>query len=102
MTAHTPGPINYVNDHKGEPEHLPFSFYPVDDPLSEVARCAPGYARLIAAAPDLLAALEQCLSVLTHPVVGTYLHDDPDWYHALDLASNEARAALAKARGEGR
>ena len=54
-------------------------------------------ARLIAAAPELLEALNDCVAVLTDPVVGTVKHDDPDWYLALDRAVTKARAALAKA-----
>lgn len=43
-------------------------------------------ARLIAAAPDLLEALERCVSVLS-------MHDTPHIY-------NQAKEAIAKARGE--
>lgn len=49
-------------------------------------------ARLIAAAPDLLAALEKCL-----PIINAYrriaLGDG-------DIAASNARAAIAKAKGE--
>lgn len=49
----------FVEDHKGEPSHLPFSFYPEGDPLTEVARCAPGYPKLFAAAPEMAAMLRE-------------------------------------------
>lgn len=100
MTAHTPVPWRLVpSDDAPWPdiEVAPNRRIRVEGRTRDEAEAN---AHLVVAAPDLLEALEQCLSVLTHPVVGTYLHDDPDWYHALDLAANAARAALAKARGE--
>jgi len=56
-------------------------------------------AQLIAAAPDVLDALGDCIAVLTNPIVGTIHGDDPDWYAALDLAVMKARAAITKATG---
>lgn len=53
-------------------------------------------AHLIAAAPDLYEALEECVSVLTNPIVGTIHGDDPDWYGDLDRAVAKACAALSK------
>lgn len=54
-------------------------------------------ARLIAAAPDLLEALKDCLAALTDPVVGTIYGDDPDWYRKVNDAADKAAAAVAKA-----
>lgn len=45
----------------------------------------------------LVEALEDCVAVLTDPIVGTIYHDDPDWYQALDRAVTKARAALKEA-----
>lgn len=45
----------------------------------------------------LVEALEDCVAVLTDPIVGTIYHDDPDWYQALDRAVTKARAALKDA-----
>ena len=56
-------------------------------------------AQLIASAPCLYEALKDCVAVLTDDVVGTYRHDDPDWYQALNKAVEKARAALSKAEG---
>lgn len=45
----------------------------------------------------LVEAVEDCVAVLTDPIVGTIYHDDPDWYQALDRAVTKARAALKEA-----
>lgn len=56
-------------------------------------------ARLIAAAPELLAALESTFAALYRARVDVYNHDR-DNYAACENAIDQARAALAKAKGE--
>lgn len=47
----------------------------------------------------LLAALEECVTVLTAETIGTIYEDDPEWYAAIDRAVPRARAAIAAAKG---
>lgn len=47
----------------------------------------------------LLAALEECVTVLTAKTIGTIYEDDPEWYAAIDRAVPRARAAVAAAKG---
>lgn len=47
-----------------------------------------------------LKALNACVSVLTDPVIGTYDHDDPAWYAAVEKAVDQARQALSLASGD--
>lgn len=48
---------------------------------------------------ELLAALEECVTVLTAETIGTIYEDDPAWYAAIDRAVPRARAAIAAAKG---
>lgn len=59
------------------------------------------FLRACNAYPELVKALEECVAVLTDPVVGTYDADDPRWYKLLDEAVANALAALAKAKACG-
>lgn len=89
-TQHTPGPWRYerANPSPTTGEHLIAGAK--NGYLAEIRDCGSGNisanARLIAAAPDLLAALEELLNALpsatTHPAI------------------KAARAAIAKATGE--
>lgn len=56
-------------------------------------------ARLIAAAPELLAALETAYAVMTSARVEVYNHDRAN-YSRIENAIDAARAAIAKAKGE--
>ena len=81
-TQHTPGPWNVSPPCKLSPRYSVYH----NGPLVYVERGED--ARLIAAAPDLLAALEACLHRLD-------AHDDQSAPECL-----AARAAIAKATGE--
>lgn len=82
---HTPGPWS-INDQNPDDEEIEAPSGPVAIALG---REAEANARLIAAAPDLLAALEECL--LNSDIHGKY---GPP---ARSL--EKARAAIAKAKG---
>jgi hypothetical protein len=102
MTAtHTPGPWRYfVEDDEG-PAKLPGTFTVDDAGLDWIAQGIEyeANARLIAAAPDLLAALK-ALDDLRRPTVqgslGMVLMAIPTTHPLWD----DARAAIAKATGE--
>jgi hypothetical protein len=55
-------------------------------------------ATLIAASPELLSALVECVDALTADTIGTVDMDDPAWYRQVANAVATARAALAKAQ----
>ena len=85
-TQHTPGPW-VAND-----DGLVYSQAPRLGKHNVICAVSPANADLIAAAPDLLAALEQCLPIL-----------DAHRRAALgegDLTARTARAAIAKAGGD--
>lgn len=92
MSKHTPGPW-FVNDRYKQTKYIEARIG--GGMLQEVAACGPtevreqqeANARLIAAAPDLLDALEDALCFLA--MNGGY-----------DYATNKARVAIAKATGE--
>ena len=88
MSKHTPGPwAIYVN----APSDIVIRKMSKDGyELCAIARVSSGYAnaRLIAAAPELLEALERIAA------------SDPTHTHFATLAISEARAAIAKATGE--
>lgn len=102
MSSHTPGPWNAV---KSQPRiywidaheqpcaygHIATVFEGGKDPDENAAN-----ARLIAAAPDLLAALEDMLSGWR------YIRETHGDLYGVgwDRAENAARAAIAKARGK--
>ena len=93
MSKHTPGPWRVVdswNDYMVESqngEEIIWQDGPHDTPTINEAN-----ARLIAAAPDLLEALE---SMLQSFLITQSLDDYP-----IDAPCNKARAAIAKAKGE--
>jgi hypothetical protein len=93
MSKHTPGPWNlYPNNASDWVVRKMFS----DGQEShEIARCQSGMdnARLIAAAPDLLAALKMAVSALER---SDYIQMDGDSVDVIDVS----RDAIAKAVGE--
>ena len=99
--THTPGPWQCEPVTDSNPEWLDtplvrgrFDIFPVphDD-------CADANARLIAAAPELLAATERLLKLWeAQAVVGA--SPDADAWRAIARDCDKARAAIAKARGE--
>ena len=84
MTQHTPGPWFAHNVGLGPNGAGPFTYPLGNDPDKAAAN-----ARLIAAAPDMLAALEA--------FVGSRKGDGMGW--TLDSLEALARAAIAKAKG---
>lgn len=94
-SQHTPGP--WFTDHLVEPEHMAKclvenpTWIAIEDTADDgghVAYCAPENGPLIAAAPELLFALENLLAV-KYGEGGTVFDSD-----------EIARAAIAKAKGE--
>jgi hypothetical protein len=92
MNKHTPGPWA-VDDNHGRRYIEPGSS---DEPVAEVCKKKGGEylanAHLIAAAPDLLAALEACESAMASCMADFNQYDQ--------AAYDAARAAIARARGE--
>jgi hypothetical protein len=89
MAQHTPGPwrassAKTLTDRGWYVDHVSDPTLGKLDLICDNAR--PEDARLIAAAPDLLAALQHVLQVLNHPIVRD--------------AIEQARAAIAKATGD--
>jgi hypothetical protein len=100
MSEHTPGPWTVEADDegiyvlmgplKGEDEHLAVYTAPFNDETPSARRVAD--ARLIAAAPDLLAACEYLTTLIVEGGNGE------GW--TLTEAYDRASEAIAKARGE--
>jgi hypothetical protein len=96
MTTHTPGPwhVGYYLDG--------WAVFPDSDPGHAVTRMQnrPGdeaNARLIAAAPDMLEALEAILKA--HALIVEEAAGEDDEGDIVDEDCTRARAAIAKARG---
>lgn len=101
MTAqHTPGPWTVSNDAIYGSSGLikPLVAY-LDDRFDDAE--AANNARLIAAAPDLLVALENCVNVLsrTLPLFDDESTDDKDSRDEAESVVDTALAAIAKATG---
>lgn len=94
MSAHTPGPWSVEIDHQTETPEFIRAYHKGEmfdiASLSDETEDIKANARLIAAAPDLLAALDDLLSYLEG-----YDHDYPEAAPKFD----RARAAIAKAEG---
>ena len=101
MSAHTPGPwvvgnqtpLNFGVQRGHGMEHLGFVYGPSFPEHSEVGRRSLANARLIAAAPELLDALQALVSATERVSVGDYSEETHD------MAVSKARAAIAKATG---
>lgn len=91
MSTHTPGEWNATFDR----EWNAASIHSPSGILADVhrSRHCDANARLIAAAPDLLAALEACPLPSTMGSVSDHYQRFYDWYHS------RARAAISKANG---
>jgi len=87
-TKHTPGPWSTDGDHIFGPVYLLADIVSADT-IEE----AEANARLIAAAPDLLAALEHCCAVMADCVMFPERDDE-------NRAYSQARAAISKATGD--
>lgn len=115
FVRHTPGPWftvqATVRDHgarkpifpdglwaiKDHPEHYPFAVVDyADDHDDETRATAEATARLIAAAPDLLAAATVAEDLIDDMTTPGQEHEDPELYAALKAL----RAALSKALGQ--
>lgn len=103
MTAFTPGPWHWstIDDDQAN-EDEPYHFIQIEknsgwrgeDYMSVSGVCSEANARLIAAAPDLLEALQE--------VMGWISNWNPNFEHDDEWPETRARvgAAIAKARGE--
>jgi hypothetical protein len=69
------------------------------DNVARQARNAEANARLIAAAPDLLAALKACEAALYHQFNALSEQEIKDSFQREEQAATLARAAIAKAEG---
>ena len=91
-TAHTKGPWVFHEEYEGPSWGVNYSVTRATNPLEDVAAVVgtEADARLIAAAPDLLDALTECVALrrADNPADG--------WADAIDAA----RAAIARATGE--
>jgi len=96
MNKHTPGPWDiYFN---AQDDLVIRKMFPDGQESHVVAHCHSGFdnARLIAAAPELLEALKTLLNLNdNYSSFGGEIHRD-----RIDRAWDNARAALAKARGK--
>lgn len=100
--GHTPGPWEFASSGKGVryiyASNRP---QPIARPFTDLGRIPKdefeANARLIAAAPELLDALED----LANDISERFDMDDPSTNPGIRRAVEAARAALAKARGEG-
>lgn len=90
MSAHTPGPWAAGTDATGKT----YVFCNSKSLTEFSGAMKPADARLIAAAPDLLAALRHYVNVIAGPVAGD---DKASFMAAIREADNRARAAIAKA-----
>lgn len=90
MSKHTPGPWNLYPNNASD--WVVRKMFPDGQESHEIARCQSGMdnARLIAAAPDLLAALKMAVSALER---SDYIQMDGDSVDVIDVS----RAAIAKA-----
>ena len=110
MRQHTPGPWTTIIDNSD----MDHPYWYVSGIIDEYEICGLGdpdrvieqdkaNARLIMAAPDLLAALEQIVRI-AGPCAYLWYHDVPQWCDAHDLdwpcPYATARAALVKATGQ--
>jgi hypothetical protein len=93
MSKHTPGPWNLYPNNASD--WVVRKMFPDGQESHEIARCQSGMdnARLIAAAPDLLAALKMAVSALER---SDYIQMDGDSVDVIDVS----RDAIAKAVGE--
>jgi len=104
MAKHTPGPWFADEPHSGDADRAVYSLTAVNKSRHYVARVYGGgplaprdpemdaNARLIAAAPDMLRALERLVWLNTSQGVSDYDYD---------TAMENANAAIARAHGEG-
>ena len=127
MTEHTPGPwiyhwtlpqeirIGWIKEHGEKPRTSPAEFLdsdghnlviarlPLDRKSDEPTEEMKANARLIASAPDLLAALQrlqQSYYPLTRRKSESHLDASLRWSDEQDKAHDAARTAIAKARGD--
>ena len=103
MSKATPGPWSIFDELViTAPEHgsVAFAYGPSMPEKSEVGRRSLANARLIAAAPELLEALKDCLQTLTDSRLGTYQYmEGSEIYGDFRESADKARAAIAKAEG---
>ena len=102
QTQHTPGPWNVGDDSPNEYEgptveniDTVIAVIPIDD-INDSSPEERANARLIAAAPDLLAALEQLKALAEEGVIHRNETGKPQW-SLTDEIKNITRAAITKA-----
>lgn len=95
MSAHTPGPWVASPDPNGSPTDWVIGTTNESRPIDEVAVCNARDARLIAAAPELLAALVE----MTDDYTDRFDMDSPSTNPGIKYVVKQARAAIAKAEG---
>lgn len=101
MSNHTPGPWKYEATTKTIRSKTENYWLATMDSWEGAVDHAAN-ARLIAAAPDLLAALEGCLALMKRHGIWNLIHDKPIVRAQFDqlVAVINAREAIAKAKGE--
>jgi hypothetical protein len=95
MTTHTPGPWEIEDDFTG------LQVYSGSTQVAQILRdnCAPANARLIAAAPDMLAALEHLRAIAGTAILHRASLDHQGLMELFEEAREAAFAAIAKATG---
>ena len=107
-TKHTPGKWRFYTEPQpngcpivGNEKGLMVAMLAHSINYNDQAAEAVANARLIAAAPELLEALEACLATLSDERIGTCTYmEGVDIYSDFRNAADKARAAISKARGE--
>lgn len=109
MDKHTPGPWGFVMNYNWpfrQDVHVMAKGFgliatvSVDGGLPHIAGKQRANARLIAAAPELLEAMEAVHAFLTDPNIGTWQYMEYAFYSDISKQLKKIDAALAKARGE--
>lgn len=92
QSKHTPGPWKWL--YSSIDDEMVYRVIPIQRPGTHFVTNEAD-ARLVAAAPELLHALELTIRYLDHPEVKTI-----PFAMSVDAAIEQARAAIAKAKGE--
>ncbi|MCH7570478.1 MAG: hypothetical protein IH919_07925 [Deltaproteobacteria bacterium] len=110
MTEFTPGPWHYGFSDETDKPGFTVDVYGQDgQPIAAMERTAgngtygaerDSNARLIAAAPDLLAALEELMTQLIGIGIAIDGEDSGQWHGTEGLSFDQTRAAIAKARNQ--
>jgi len=101
-TQHTPAPWYWSDNVPDAPENYCTIVDADGFTIADPSPMSEADARLIAAAPELLTALQNCVNVLSMalPLFGDESSDDQDSRDEVESVLDTARAALAKATGD--